>query len=84
MTFRELDTKARKLEKDTNNKVKFLSPEDLSEIVTGAFFLIMEEWTRDCRDSLRNNNNKFKNRIMCVKTIVERHAAMIVEEKDLN
>jgi len=73
------DKASRKLEKTTNFKVKFISPEDLYEIIKGVTKLMIVKWSQDCTDCLAINSNDFKERILAVKSIVEKSGAIIVQ-----
>ena len=79
-----LDAKSRKLEQITHFKVKFISPEDLYEIIKGAAKLIIKRWNEDCRKSLINNSNEFKERILCVRDIIKKHGAVLVKDGQIN
>jgi hypothetical protein len=79
-----LDDKARRLEKATHFKAKFLSPEDLQEIVKGSAKLMIEKWSNDCKKSLSENSNEFKEKIMSVKAVVVNQGAIIVKNNQIN
>ena len=84
VSYAMLDEKSRKLEKATNFKAKFISPEDLYEIIKGSAKLMIKKWSEDCKDSLAKNSNEFKERILVVKTVVDNYGAMIIKNKQIN
>jgi len=65
-----LDDKSRKLEKATHFKVKFISPEDLYEIIRGAGILMMKKWNDDCLNSLNKHSSQFKEKILSVNNVI--------------
>ena len=79
-----LDTKARKLEKITKFKARLLSPEDLYHIVRGTAKLMIQEWSEDCKKCLAQNSNEFKERILCVKDIINKSGAIILKNSQIN
>lgn len=79
-----LDEKSRKLEQATNFKVKFISPEDLYEIIKGAAKLMIEKWSNDCIECLKINSGDFKERILSVNTLIENSGAVIVKNEQIN
>lgn len=79
-----LDIKSRKLEKATDFKVKFISPEDLYEIVKGAGILILKRWNEDYIDSKNKKSNEFKERILSVNNIIKNCGAVIVKNNQIN
>ena len=83
VSYAIFDAKSRKLERITNFKAKFISPEDLHEIIKSAAKLIIKKWNEDCRESLAKNSDEFKTRILCVKDIIEKHGAVIIKTNQL-
>lgn len=81
ITYEENGVKARELETRTNFKAKFISPKDLSEILKGCFFLMMKDWTKDYQTSAQKRDDIFKEKIMCVREVVLKHGAVIIEER---
>jgi hypothetical protein len=79
-----LDDKSRKLEQATNFKAKFISPEDLYEIIKGALVLMMKKWTDDCLDSINKKSNEFKEKILSVNSIIKDCGAVIVKNSQIN
>lgn len=79
-----LNLKARKIEKATHYKVKFLSSQDLYDIIKGAARLMIEKWSNDCRNCLANGSEDFKKRILSVNQIVSDHGSVIVRNKEIN
>jgi len=79
-----LDDKSRKAEQATNFKVKFISPEDLYEIIKGAAELMIEKWSNDCKECLKINSDDFKERILSVNTLIENSGAVIVKNEQIN
>jgi len=79
-----LDEKSRKLEKATNFKTKFISPEDLYEIIKGSAKLMIKRWGEDCKNDLAKNSNEFKEKILSVKSVVDNYGAMIIKNKQIN
>jgi len=75
-----LEEKSRKLETFTVFKIKFISPEDLSEIIKGAGKVMIKRWTND----YKKNPEEFKGKISFVKDIVEKNGAVLVKNKELN
>lgn len=84
VTSSYLEEQSRRLEEKANNSFSILSPKDLREMVRGAGKIMILEWNNDCRNSLENGDNKFNQKISCVKSIVQRHGAMIVKNEDIN
>src|SRR3989344_4563783 len=66
------DKLTRKTEKETNFKVKFLSPEDLWKIARGAGVLLIKQWSNDYKKSLSANSDDFKQRVLSVKDVIEK------------
>jgi hypothetical protein len=79
-----LDAKSRKLEEATAFKARFLSPEDLYEILKGAARLMMLKWNNDCRKSMANNSTEFKERILCARDVVNDHGVQVVMNNQIN
>jgi len=78
-----LDDKARRLEKilEKNGKKSiFISPEDLYEIIKKAGKLMLEEWNSDSS----SNEQKFKKKIIAVKSVIEKNGAVIVDDEQLD
>ena len=84
ISYPVLDEKSRKLEQKTNFKVKFISPEDLYEIIKGAVILMIKKWNGDCRDSLNKNSNEFRERILCVNNLIKKSGAIIIKNNQIN
>jgi len=78
-----LDEKSRKLEKQTNYKLKFISPEDLFEIIKGAAFLMIKKWIDDCNENLKNNSEDFNERITAVINLIEESASKIMKNEEI-
>jgi len=79
-----LDEKSRQLEKETNFKAKFISPEDLYEIIKGSTLLMIKKWSEDCKNDLEKNSNEFKEKILSVKSVVDNYGVMIIKNKSIN
>lgn len=79
-----LDDKARRLEKATHFKAKFISPEDLYEILKGSAKLLITKWSEDCKKSLSNGSTEFKERILSVRDIVVNQGAIVVKNNQIN
>ena len=79
-----LDSKSRKLEEATNFKAKFISPEDLYEIVRGAGILMLKRWNDDCIDGKNKKSNEFRERILSVNNIIRNCGAVIVKNNQIN
>jgi hypothetical protein len=79
-----LDDKSRKLEQATNFKIKFISPEDLYEIIKGAAILMIKKWSDDCIDSLNRHSNEFKEKILSINKIIEDHGVEIIKNDQIN
>ena len=79
-----LDEKSRQLEKETNFKAKFISPEDLYEIIKGSALLMIKKWSEDCKNDLEKNSNEFKEKILSVKSVVDNYGVMIIKNKSIN
>lgn len=79
-----LDEKSRKLEQNTNFKVKFISPEDLYEIIKGTAKLIIEKWSNDCQECLKTNSSEFKEKILSVNKLIQNSGAVIVKNEQIN
>jgi len=84
VSFAALDEKSRELEKATNFKAKFISPEDLYEIIKGSAKLMIKKWSEDCKSDLEKNSNEFKEKILSVKTVVDSYGVMIIRNKQIN
>lgn len=84
VSYAVLDTKTRKLERITKFKTKFISPEDLYEIIKGAAKLMIKKWDTDCRESLKKKSDEFKKRILFVKNLIESHGAVIIKNEQIN
>jgi len=84
VSYAILDEKSRKLEKATDFKAKFISPEDLYEIIKGSAKLMIKKWSEDCKNDLAKNSNEFKERILSVKTVVDNCGAIIIKNKQIN
>lgn len=79
-----LDEKSRKLEIITEFKVKFISPEDLHQIVRGAGLLMIKMWNDDYLESRKNNSKEFKQKIMCVNNVVKDYGAVAIKSSQIN
>ena len=79
-----MDEKSRQLEKETNFKAKFISPEDLYEIIKGSALLMIKKWSEDCKNDLEKNYNEFKEKILSVKSVVDNYGVMIIKNKSIN
>lgn len=79
-----LDEKSRRLEQTTNFKVKFISPEDLYEIIKGTAKLMIEKWSNDCQECLKIESDDFKERILSVNTLIKNSGAVIVKSENFN
>lgn len=79
-----LDEKSRKLEQATNFEVKFISPEDLYEIIKGTAKLMIEKWSNDCQECLKTNSDEFKKSILSVNTLIKNSGAVIVKNEQIN
>lgn len=75
------DEVSEKISNQTNNKVQLLSPEDFENILHYAARLILEKWSDDCKESLKNGDDNFLKRMKCVKEVVEKNGARFVYEK---
>jgi len=84
VSYAVLDEKSRKLEKATNFKVKFISLEDLYEIIKGSAKLMIKKWSEDCKNSLEKNSNEFKERILFVKAVIDNYGAIIIKNERIN
>lgn len=84
VSFAVLDEKSRELEKATNFRAKFISPEDLYEIIKGSAKLMIKKWSEDCKGDLVKNSNEFKEKILSVKAVVDNYGAMIIRNKQIN
>lgn len=78
------EDKARRLEETIEHKASFLSTKDLQEILKGAAILMMREWSKDYLDSVKDNHYDFKERIMCVKSIVEKNGAIVIKNNQID
>ncbi len=76
--------KSRKIEQATNFKIKFISPEDLHEIIKGAAKLMIEKWDNDCRKCLKTNSGEFQKRILSVNTLIKNSGPIIVKNEQIN
>ncbi len=83
LSYAVLDQKSRRLEEMTNFMAKFISPEDMYEIIKSAAKLIIEKWDKDCRESFKNNSSDFKDKILCVKNLVHNSGIIIVKNEDI-
>jgi len=79
-----LDEKSRKLEQATNFEVKFISPEDLYEIIKGSAMLMIKKWSNDYQECLKINSDEFKEKILSVNTLIKNSGAVIVKNKQIN
>lgn len=79
-----LDDKSRKLEQITDFQIKFISPEDLYEIIKGAGELMIKKWSKDCENSLRLKTNEFKENILSVNKLIENCGAKSVKNEQIN
>ena len=79
-----LGKKARKLEQASNFQAKFLSPEDLFEIIRGAGILMIIKWSNDCQECLKTGSNEFKERILSANTLVKNSGAVLVSNEQIN
>jgi hypothetical protein len=79
-----LDEKSRKLEIATKFKAKFISKEDLSEIIKGTAVLMMKKWTKDWEKSKAESLNEFKDKILCVRDTVDKYGAVIINNNQIN
>jgi hypothetical protein len=84
ISYTILDAKSRKIEQESNFKVKFISPEDLYEIIKGSALLMIKKWNDDCRKSLESNSIEFKERIMAVNSLIEKSGPVIIKNKHIN
>jgi hypothetical protein len=75
----ELEEKIRKSKPGISN-VKFISPEDLYELIKSANIL----WFRLLSDDFNHINNEFEKRIKFVIDVVNSHGAKILYNKNLN
>lgn len=79
-----LDDKSRKLEKLIPHKAKFISPEDLYEIVKDAGMLIMKKWSDDYLKSFKEKSNEFSERISFVDKTVKDYGAIAIRGDQVN
>ncbi len=79
-----LKNKSRKLEKLTNFKLKFISPEDLYEIGKNASMLLIEKWSKDYQECFESQPNEFKERILSVNKLIQENGAVIIKNKQIN
>ena len=79
-----LDDKTRRLEKAIHFKAKFISPEDLFEIIKGSAKLMITKWGNDCKKSLIESSSDFKERILSVRDVVTSQGAMVVRNNEIN
>jgi len=79
---RALDKKSREIEKQTNYNVKFISPEDLYEIIKGSAVIMMKKWNDDCIKCSKNQSEEFKERINAVNELVNSSGSVVVKLKD--
>jgi len=79
-----LDDKTRRLEKATKFKAKFISPEDLYEILKGSAKLLIIKWSNDCKESLSKNSTEFKEKILSVRDVVVNQGAIVVKNNEIN
>lgn len=79
-----LGDKARKLEEASKFQAKFISPEDLFEVIRGAGILMIKKWSDDCQRSLKTDSEEFKERILSVNALVEDSGAVLVSSERIN
>lgn len=81
-----LSCKARKLEGMEGLKklkVRFISPEDLYEMIKGAGRLMLIKWSNDCNSDLMNDF-EFNEKISSVINLVECSGAILMKEECIN
>jgi len=79
-----LNNKARKLEEKTKFKVKFISPQDLYEIIKGTVILMIKKCSDDCQTCLKLNSQEFKNKILSVNNLINKSRVIIIKNKQIN
>lgn len=79
-----LNEKSRKLEQITNFELKFISPEDLHEIIKGAAMLMIEKWSNDYKECLKTNSNEFTEKILAMNTLIESAGVITVKNEQVN
>jgi hypothetical protein len=72
------DKEARKVETQTNNRVIFLSPIDLYNLVRGAGLLLIDMWTKDYDKSLKDKTFDYKKKMLLVQEMVFAHGALTI------
>ena len=77
---KNLEEKSRRLEIFSAFNIKFISPEDLNEIIKGAGKITIKRWVSDYKE----NPEEFKERILFVKSIVEKNGAILIRNKEIN
>lgn len=79
----DLSWKARKLEKEINknwkNNIIFININDLFYLIREASKNLLKTWSND----YLSNPKEFKERILCVKSIVENNSAVLIRDQDL-
>src|SRR3989344_5379157 len=83
IAFAVFNEKSRKIEQSTNFKVKFISTEDLHEIIKGAFILMIQKWSNDCQECLKINSNEFKERILSVNALIKKSGPVIIKNEQI-
>lgn len=76
--------KTKKITNKTNNKIQFISSDDLLEIIEGAFKLIIERWITDYNKSSTNKNSEFEQKIKCVVELVKKNGPILLHNKDIH
>jgi len=84
ISYSVLDEKSRRIEQKTDFKAKFISPEDLYEIIKGAAILMIKKWNNDCMDSLSKNSDEFRERILSVNNLIKKSGAIIIKSSQMN
>jgi len=79
-----LDDKSRRIEQATDFRTKFISPEDLYEIIKGAYILMIKKWNDDCLDSLSKKSDEFKEKILSVNNIIKNYGAIPIKGDQIN
>ncbi len=80
----QADEKARKLEEATHFKAVFISPEDLYGIIKGVAKLMIEEWSDDCKKCIVENSDDFKEKILCIKNLVNNTGSIVIKNGEIN
>ncbi len=70
---------ARKMEGKLKNKINFISPKEMYELLGGVYKLLLIRWNDDYVQGI----NDFNERIHNVRAVIERDGAMLVYTKDL-